>query len=273
MTAEKSPTKCQSMKMTSLSNPSYAAESGHWYTLNGEPAYTTIGANGKERPTTLRDARKLKLVPSVTTIIRMAAAPGLERWKAEQLLMAALTLPRVKQESEPVWIKKVWDDSKMQARVAAERGTAIHAAIEKVMRGEWIGEEFISYAVAARDVVKAKFPGVSWSLERSFAHPSGYGGKIDLNADGIVGDYKTKDGDLESVNVYDEHVMQIAAYAHGLGMPDAVGFIVFVSRQIPARVRLIEIEPADLRRGWAMFISLLDFWKSKHGIEEEDAPF
>ena len=35
---------------------SHAAESGHWYGRNGEPAYTIVGANGKARPTTLRDA-------------------------------------------------------------------------------------------------------------------------------------------------------------------------------------------------------------------------
>ena len=259
------------MKMTSPS--SYASESGHWYDRNGEPQYTIIGANKKERPTTLRDARKLDLVPSVTTIIRMAAAPGLERWKAEQVLMAALTLPRVKQEPESTWIKKVWDDSKMQARLAAERGTAIHAAIEKAHRHEAFEPELTPFVAATLDTVEARFPGVSWSSEKSFAHPSGYGGKIDLHSKDIVGDYKTKDGDLESVKVYDEHFMQIAAYAHGLGMSKAVGFIVFVSRQLPARARLIEFDSQDLRRGWLMFSSLLEFWKSKHGLEEEGAPF
>ena len=32
-------------------------DTGHWYTRQGTPAYTTIGKTG-ERPTTLRDARK-----------------------------------------------------------------------------------------------------------------------------------------------------------------------------------------------------------------------
>ena len=29
----------------------YAAESGHWYTRDGVPRYTIIGANGRERNT------------------------------------------------------------------------------------------------------------------------------------------------------------------------------------------------------------------------------
>ena len=32
----------------------FTSESGHWYTREGEPMYTIIGANGKERNTTLR---------------------------------------------------------------------------------------------------------------------------------------------------------------------------------------------------------------------------
>ena len=61
----------------------WASESGHWYdSATGEPRYTIIGANGVERPTTLRDARVHKLVPSVTTITACAARFQLEKWKA-----------------------------------------------------------------------------------------------------------------------------------------------------------------------------------------------
>ena len=45
-----------------LSAKKKPAESGHWYTQTGEPMYTVIGANGKERNTTLRDAKKDNLV-------------------------------------------------------------------------------------------------------------------------------------------------------------------------------------------------------------------
>ena len=77
-------------------------ESTHWYTRAGNPMYTIIGKNGKERNTTLRDARTLDLVPSVTTILGVAAKPGLEKWKQEQVLLAALTLPRQDGEGERI---------------------------------------------------------------------------------------------------------------------------------------------------------------------------
>ena len=53
------------------------SESGHWYDDQGNPAYEIIGANGKQRNTTLRDAKKLGLLPSVTTVLGVAAKPGL----------------------------------------------------------------------------------------------------------------------------------------------------------------------------------------------------
>ena len=44
---------------------------------DGTPAYTIVGKNGKERPTTLRDARQHGLLPSVSGIIRSPQRP---RW-------------------------------------------------------------------------------------------------------------------------------------------------------------------------------------------------
>lgn len=244
----------------------HAAESGHWYTRDGQPAYTIVGANGKERPTTLRDARKLGLLPSATGIIKMAAAPGLERWKAEQVLMAALTLPRKPDELESAWVGRVWEDSKEQARIAAERGTAIHAAIEMSYRNEFWPPELDPFVVAFHSVVDVVFPDATWSAERSFASPLGYGGKVDLHAPGLVLDVKTKDGDLSNVKSYDEHFMQAAAYAHGLGMPEARCGIVFVNRALPAEAILVQHDPEDTERGWEMFKALLAYWQAKNGI-------
>ena len=110
------------------------AESGHWYTKEGQPAYTVIGANGKERATTLRDARKENLVPSVTTILKVANNPVLNQWIQKQVLLAALTLPRLEGENDESFIARVMEDSKQQGRDAADLGTAIHASIQAFLR-------------------------------------------------------------------------------------------------------------------------------------------
>jgi precorrin-2 methylase len=114
----------------------HPAESTHWYDREGKPAYTVKAKDGTDRPTTLRDARKLNLVPSVTSIIKCAAAPGLQIWMQQQVLLAALTLPKVAGESEKEYLDRIITDSQEQARKARERGTAIHAAIQGFYQGE-----------------------------------------------------------------------------------------------------------------------------------------
>jgi hypothetical protein len=244
-----------------------AAESGHWYTKGGEPAYEIVGANGKRRPTTLRDARKLGLVPSVTTIIRQAASPGLDRWKQEQVLLAALTLPRIEGESEQDYLRRILDDSKQQGKDAADVGTYIHASVEKYYAGE-------AYPAAHEPYVQAvvKEVGLELQAERSFAHPLGFGGKLDLSSKYIVVDVKTKDfDDPTKVKSYDEHLMQVAAYRRGMSWsglvaPDARCCNVFLSRTVPGLVKTIWWTPDDLLRGWEMFEALLRYWQVKNGV-------
>ena len=112
----------------------FATESGHWYTKSGEAAYTIVGANGNQRNTTVRDARKLGLVPSVTTVCSMEAKPQLTRWLVQQAMLAAITLPRMEGESDDQFMARANSDSQQQTRAAADRGTHLHGQIEQAMR-------------------------------------------------------------------------------------------------------------------------------------------
>jgi hypothetical protein len=247
----------------------HVAESTHWYGRDGTPAYTVQAKAGHQRPTTLADARKLGLVPSVTTIIKSAAAPGLERWKLDQMLHAALTLPRTEGEQEADWIKRVWQDSTETARKAAERGTAIHAAIQGFYETGHPERDYQACIKGACDAVEKLIPGCeSWVPEQSFAAQMGFGGKIDLSCNQGVIDFKTKEfTDPESLKTWDEHAMQLAAYRHGLGIPTARCAIVYVSVTVPGLCKLIEIPEAELVRGWKCFYSLLQFWKAKNNFD------
>lgn len=259
--------------MGELKVSAFTSEAGHWYTRKGEPAYTTIGANGKERNTTLRDARKDNLVPSVTTILNVAAKPGLENWKMQQVLFAALTLPKRDQESETDYIDRIISDSKEQGRSAADAGTEIHAAVQQFYEKSTKYPVQFTQHVSAVDaqIIKA-FGDQEWICERPFAHELGFGGKVDMFArgkdksdEGIVLDIKTKEfTDPDKVEGYDEHMMQLAAYRVGLGMQSARCANVFVSRSAPGLVKIIEWRPEDMVRGWKMFVRLLEFWQLKH---------
>lgn len=246
-------------------------DTAHWYQLDGSPQYTVIGKDGKDRATTLRDARTMNLLPSVTTIINIASKPGLEQWKLEQMLLAALTLPKRPDESEKAYIARIVADSKETAKQAAERGTRIHESIEL-----WLGGtrevEHVEAALAVEEILSVHFKiplsEANWVTEKSFADPRGFGGRVDLHTPrGIVVDVKTKDfGPNDKVDAYAENLMQLAAYREGLMLPNARCANVFVSRTNPGLVRIHEWEAADLERGWEMFESLHRFWKLKNNF-------
>lgn len=244
----------------------HVAESTHWYDRTGKPRYTVTAKAGHERPTHVGDARKLGLVPSVTTIIKCASAPALERWKLDQMMHAALTLPRLDGEPETAWIDRVWMDSRETGRKAAERGTAIHAAIQGAYEGEaYQADAYIHISGAMKAVDTLKPVSGWWTPERSFACPLGFGGKVDLSCDNAVVDFKTKEfEDPETLKTWDEHAMQLAAYRHGLGMPQARCAIVYVSVTNPGLAKLIEIPEAELQAGWRMFLGLLQYWQAKN---------
>jgi hypothetical protein len=253
----------------------HAAESTHWYRAeNGQPCYEVMGANGQMRPTTLRDARKLNLVPSVTTIIRCADRPGLTNWMVDQGILSALTLPRLQDEPESLWLRRVKEDSKEQAKKAAERGTAIHAAIQRWFEGVMPGGpgDMYDHCVGAEQALHEWLgKGLHCAAEESFAHSLGFGGKVDLHGwkekgdIAFVVDFKTKEfGPDDDLRTWDEHSMQLAAYREGLQMPKARAAVCYVSVSHPGVARLIEIKPDELERGWQCFKSLLSFWQAKN---------
>lgn len=250
-----------------------ASESQHWYTREGEPAYTVTNKDGHQRPTTLRDARKLNLIPSVTTIIKCAASPGLEAWKLQQMMLAAMTLPRAPEEPEESFIARVQADSKEQAKKAAERGSEVHAALESFFETRHVTSKFSGAVLGTEDQIVKVFGDLEWCTEKAFGHTQGFGGKVDLHSrdgNGVVIDFKTKEftsDQVEKAQGFDEHLMQLAAYRVGLDLPDAQCANVFVSVSEPGLVVVREWSQEDLKRGWAMFESLLNYWYAKSGLE------
>ena len=249
------------------------SESGHWYDKNGNPAYTVIGSStGKERATTLRDAKKLGLLPSVTTVIGAVAKPGLNRWLQEQAILAALTLPRLEGEKESDWLSRVLNDSKAQGKDAAARGTAIHNIIESFFDGILL-ESVPTYCRNVENALQAAYGARAWLPEQSGSHELGFGGKVDLHAKadkikgvpGVLVDFKTKEVPLDKVVPYDEHIMQMAAYREMLGLEHARCGIMFING-LTNEVKLCEIPEDELQKGLKCFFHLLRFFQLKSGL-------
>jgi len=244
-----------------LSANKFKSESGHWYTQEGEPMYTIVGANGKERNTTLRDARKEQLVPSVTTILSMIAKPQLENWKINQALNSALTLEKDSLETIEEFAYRCKQDSKRIGQEAAKKGTKIHAMIERGFLGEGTSKTY--------KIIQAwldeNFPNEEWIAEDSFCADLGYGGKIDLySKSGIFVDFKTKDnleGKDPSKLVYDEHGMQLSAYAQGCGYDDVERVSIFVDREDNELIACHIWDKESQNKHKEMFNSILNYWK------------
>ncbi|MCP5560201.1 MAG: PD-(D/E)XK nuclease family protein [Verrucomicrobiaceae bacterium] len=202
----------------------------HWYLPDGTPYHEVVRADGNGmRPVTLRDARKSNAYPSVTNILGVLAKPGLDAWKQEQAILAALTLP--KQDDEPIdaFARRVVQDMSVQVRSAADLGSTVHAAIEVYLQtGElpenpdilrlfdpvrlWIDEEIDRVALVEAVAVHSEF---------------GFAGRIDLVAKlkcsgtWAVIDFKTqkmkpdKKG-IYQASFYETWPLQLMAYFQAL---------------------------------------------------------
>lgn len=240
--------------------------SEHWYCAKtGAPRYTTIGKNGKERSTTLRDAKSAPgtLVPSVSTILSQLSKAGLDTWKQTEVLYAATEFPRLDGELEKEWVTRILELSKRKSREAADRGTLIHNFIEAHYTGDFIPERpaYVSMVVQA---VEAHFGVQDWIAEKSLVSPQGYGGKCDLYCNGVVIDFKTTEKSPGDLTPYLEHTIQLAAYREVLS-PGAKCANVYINGTTN-EVAIFEHDEKDIRDGYEMFLNLLNIYKLKNKL-------
>lgn len=236
---------------------------GHFYSRKGEPQHFCAAGGA---PTTLREARKLGLCPSVTEVLQVISKPQLEAWKRNQSIMAALTLPRIDGETSEQLIARINSDAWKQVEDAAAEGVRIHDAIEDSFAGRTFAEDYRPHVEAVHAKLAELFPKVNdWVAEKSFAHQLGYGGKCDLHSPstGIVADWKGKDGDFSDGKklAWEQH-QQLSAYQVGLGLPRGVGVNIFVSRTHPGKVMPHIWDESDMERGWRVFEAALALHKA-----------
>jgi hypothetical protein len=244
-----------------------ATEGGHWYREDGSPRYTIIGKNGRERPTTLRDARRLGLLPSVSGIMDCADKPALNNWKIDQHLLKAHSHPAQEGEEFDAYKLRLKRAAREEMDKAPDLGSLIHGCIEKNLMKQYdynrTYEKHVNSAVAALSKWCDGLVGLR--AEKSFAHRLGYGGKVDASKWGFVADFKTKDFTADALpQTWDNHALQLSAYREGLEMSRARCAIIYVSTKVPGLTHTVEIAPDDLERGWEMFRALLSYWQFKN---------
>jgi hypothetical protein len=195
--------------------------------------------------------------------MKVIAKPGLEMWKLNQVLLAALTLPQHEEESLDDYAVRVMADSREQGRKACDRGTLIHGELEKWLTGGLVSADHVLTCKRVYSALDEHCGVQEWAAEKSFACDLGYGGKCDLHSKEYVVDFKTKEFDRNTLpSLYDEHYMQLAAYRYGLGVAAAKCAICFVSTTHPLQ-HIVDVTEEDLERGFTMFRAAVGFWQAQ----------
>jgi hypothetical protein len=238
----------------------------HWYQHNGNPLHKVMGTNKELRNTTLRDARKLDLVPSVTTILSIMEKPGLIKWKVDQGILAALTLGRIPNETDEDFLKRLYFDSIKQVIDAMNEGEKIHDACEKHITGKRVDVKYLPHAVAVKDQLDYHFPNIhDWITEKPFAHPLGFGGRVDLYSPstGVVVDFKGKDFSPtdKKVLAFEQHY-QLGGYQIGLDLPINWGLNIFFSRSHPGHAEGFAWNKEKMQHGRDVFLATFNLWKT-----------
>lgn len=245
----------------------------HWYQSDGATKYTVPRSDGKgERDTNMRDARKLSLKPSVTTIIGMADKPGLVQYKLEQMVLACKDWPfEVENDDFSTWRTEVFRLSEQFAKESATRGNEIHDKLEQAVPWDMVDASDADFALLdpVLTLLRVEFGKQNWITEHSFCN-LGFGGKIDLHSqdgDGVFIDFKTKNtDDIKKLKAYDEHAMQLAAYRYGMDKPKSKCYNLFISTKVPGLLVLHEWKEEEVLRGWEMFQCLKNYWQLKNNF-------
>ena len=189
----------------------------HWYYTDGNPCYELPKKDGKGMKTpTLADARKLNLLPSVTTLLNILDKPALNDWKVTQGVLAVLTTPRQPGEADDAFVHRVLQVERVQdqeSSTARDKGTEIHAALEAYFLGQEVPEAMLPWIEPAAKAIIAH--GQLVTAEKILVG-EGYASKTDLIQEApeawLIWDFKTTKS-IPDRGPWPEHILQLSAYA------------------------------------------------------------
>jgi hypothetical protein len=258
----------------------FSPDAAHWYQRDGQPCHCVAATGtGLPRPTTLRDARKLSLLPSVTNILGVIAKPELTAWLQEQAVMAALTLPRLEGETEDAFARRVVEDSQTTRDGAAEFGTAYHAGAERIARtlevdtlnpaADWLRHYRVWYQSNAAVL--------NWTEKVLVNRATGYAGTADLFIDHAVHgptlvDLKTMKGasrtgdSSRALKPYKSWCYQLAAYRKAMGQRVTCMNLIVNSNEPSAPIEYVWNE-AEMDAGLEAFEAAHKLWTIEKGYD------
>ena len=195
----------------------------HWYDRDGQPRHRT----------NIRGAVKHGLYPSVTSVLKMWPKAALERWKLEQAILAAITLPRKPSEPDDEFAKRVVVDMNEEAKKAAEKGSELHALMSvRLLTGRWPDwaeeKKLLPWCEAYEPWIHENIKHAYISEGVVCNHKLGYAGTVDLVADTAkwgfaVLDFKNQNVRDSGPAFYEDWMFQLEAYSRCVAQLELVG--------------------------------------------------
>jgi hypothetical protein len=218
--------------------------------------------------------------PSVTNVLGVLAKPGLDAWKIEQGIMAALTLPRQADESLDVFARRVVTDMGEQVEKAADFGSAIHNACEVYALNKQVPTDpaLLGFFEPWRQWFDENVERIG-CIEQVFVHPEyGYAGRVDMVAllKGLgwaVVDFKTQKVKRSAKGepkpaFYETWPLQLAAYRQAVlvsGAKHVTGLVsVVIDSAAPGPVHVKQWTDVDY---FGSFVAALALWKYVKGYD------
>ena len=257
-------------------------DSSHWYDRDGKPCHTQPTKDGTDvRPTTIRDARKMGLIPSVTNVLGVISKEALTTWKVNQAIMATLDHRINEGEAHDTYCKRIAAISQEQVYEAADLGKAIHAGIEDwINEGKMPQDEKIAASVQpVVDWIQKTGIKVQASEKILVDTRHGYAGTADLlflygnkgQGCGVI-DFKTRKSETgKKMQAWNTEPLQLAAYAHTAWgverLADCLIANILISTTEPGRFEVVK--HLDPPKHFRAFLASLKMWQYLKGYEWE----
>jgi hypothetical protein len=242
----------------------HSDQAGHWYKADGESAHTVLGKNGNFRNTTVADARKMLLYPSVTSILSILDKPQLTNWKIEQGIMACLTLPKEENETLEEYAKRVVKDSKESTSKAAEHGTRMHEQAENILMGRPTckDEDLQPYIETFKKWSDANIEKTYW-CEKGLVG-AGYAGRCDAyvrlrNVGDAIIDLKNRKVKT-GIPFFDTDCAQLWAYRSASENPKAACVSVVLASNDPTKLMTKVWDEDELYQAGIAFCAMQKVW-------------
>lgn len=267
-------------------------DTSHWYDRDGNSRHTVpkkTSKTGEHKNTTLRDARELNLLPSVSEVNGIIANEGLVKWKLGQVAIAGARTQRQEGEDDETFADRIITESLSGVKDAAGFGTIMHSIIEDYLVHHHHPE------FEGGDRMEEFWPGVKNWLDCNVARViqneytvvsrAGYAGRVDIkvelcgdahvdmamsNADyggECILDFKTrKPAPNGALLGYDKELWQLSAYSGADPGSVERGHLIpvanlYINSEVPGSLRFNAYTHDETTRGLEIFGHILSVWK------------